>query len=554
MKMELSLMVTIRIYFIAVMMVLLLPITVIADEKVILNGKIWTGNADQPWVEAIAINNDRIVGVGSSTAISAKYSTANVIDVKGKLVLPGFIDNHVHFMDGALSLVSVNSYDTKSASEFSQVIKDYASKMPKGEWMLGGVWDHENWGGDLPHKNWVDDYTNDNPIYLLRTDGHIAFVNSKALEFAGITKETPDPDGGVIVRDKDGEPTGVLIDNAMLLVSSLYPQPNDSKIDDVFDVGIKETLENGVTQIHSMDMAVWNNLPIFKRAKADGRLKVRTNYYSHITKRHELAAMIKEDGHGDNLLRFGGIKVMVDGALGSGTAWLHEPYSDEPNNSGFPIRPMDELKIMLQESHDYGFQLAIHGIGDKANDEIFKIIDQIGANGNRPRIEHAQHLSPDAFKRFKELGVVAAAHPYHVVDDGRFAEKRLGKTRLAGTYAFKSLIDAGAMVSFGSDWFVAPIKPLLGIYAATTRRTADGKNPDGWIPNEKISVEQAVKAYTINNAYAGNQENDLGTIEVGKLADIVVISDDIFEISPKEIINSKVVMTMIGGQVLFQSE
>lgn len=552
--MELSLMVTIRIYFLTLVMNLILPITVIAGEKIILNGKIWTGNVNQPWAEAIAINNDRIVGVGSSAAISAKHLTASVIDVEGKLVLPGFIDNHVHFMDGALSLVSVNTYDTKSAEEFSEVIKNYASKMPKDEWMLGGVWDHESWEGVLPHKNWVDKYTKDNPIYLLRTDGHIAFVNSKALEFAGISKETPDPDGGVIVRDQNGEPTGVLIDNAMLLVSSLYPQPSARKIDDVFDAGIKEALENGVTQIHSMDMAVWDNLPIFKRATEDGRLQVRTYYYSHITKRHDLASMIKKEGYGDNMLRFGGIKVMVDGALGSGTAWLHEPYSDDPNNSGFPIRPMDELKIMLQESHDYGFQLAIHGIGDKANDEIFKLIEQIGASGSRPRIEHAQHLSPDAFKRFKELGVVAAAHPYHVVDDGRFAEKRLGKARLAGTYAFKSLLDAGAMVSFGSDWFVAPLKPLLGIYAATTRHTADGKNPDGWIPNEKISVEQAVKAYTINNAYGGNQEDDLGTIEVGKLADLVVISDNIFKINPEEIINSTVVMTMIGGQVLFQSE
>ncbi len=521
-------------------------------SKMIVNATVWTGNDTQPWAETIVIDGNKIIAVGDAS-LATSYNPAATIDAGGKLILPGFIDNHAHFMDGSASLLAVQTITATSPEQFSQLIADYAKTMPAGEWMLGGIWDHQAWGGILPHKDWVDEATANNPLMLYRTDGHTAFANSKALELAGITKETIDPEGGVIVRDDDGEPTGVLLDNAMYLVSKLYPPPTDAQIDFTFDTGIEHALENGVTQIHSISMNIWDNLPIFKRAYEEDRLKVRTYYISHISKRHELAEMIERDGKGDNWLRFGGVKVMVDGALGSGTAWFHEPFSDEPDNSGFPIYPMDELQNMLKESHDYGFQLAIHGIGDKANDEILRIVEEIGAKDNRARIEHAQHLSPDAFQKFADLGVTAAAHPYHVYDDGRFAEGRLGKERLAGTYAFKSLFDAGATVSFGSDWFVAPLKPLLGIYVATTRHTADGANPDGWIPEQKITVEQAVKAYTINNAWVGHQENILGTVEVGKLADLVMISENIFEIPPSDIKDSRVLMTIIDGEVAYTS-
>lgn len=529
----------------------IMPFSSLADQKIITNGKVWTGNDNQKWATTVLIKENRIHAVGNENIIT-QNPDAEIIDVGGKLVLPGFIDNHTHFMDGANSLVSVQTINATSEEEFTNIIKEYAATMPKDEWMLGGIWDHEAWGGTLPHKNWVDDATQDNPLMLYRTDGHIAFANSRALKLAGVDKNTPDPEGGIIVRDNDGEPTGVLIDNAMYLVSKFYPAPTEEKIDNMFDVGMEEALKNGVTQVHSIDMAVWDNLSIYQRAEAENRLKIRTYYVTHISKRHELAEFIKKNGKGNNFLRFGAVKVMVDGALGSGTAWFHEPFTDEPDNSGFPIWPMEELKVMLKESHDYDFQLVIHGIGDKANDEILNIVEEIGASGHRARIEHAQHLSPTSFNRFKELGVIAAVHPYHVYDDGRFAEKRIGAERLKGTYAFKSLLDSGAMVSFGSDWFVAPLKPLLGIYVATTRHTADGKNPNGWIPQEKISVTDAVKAYTINNAYAGNQENDLGTIEVGKLADMVVLSDNIFEIEPENIKDTKVIMTIIDGQIAYQ--
>jgi len=251
-------------------------------------------------------------------------------------------------------------------------------------------------------------------------------------------------------------------------------------------------------------------------------------------------------------LRFGGVKELVDGSLGSTTAWFYKPYTDQPETNGFPLMKMAELKASLKEAHDYGLQLAIHGIGDQANDELLKLFEEIDVKGHRARIEHAQHLSVNAIKRFEALGVVPSMHPYHAIDDGRWAEKRIGKDRLRGTYAFKSLFDANAKVSFGSDWSVAPLNPISGIYAAVTRRTLDGKNPKGWVPEQKISVEQAVKAYTINNAWAGLQEKDLGTIEVGKLADLVILSDNIFTIAEEEIIDVEVVLTMIGGQVFYR--
>tara|TARA_R110002096_G_scaffold426421_1_gene636219 strand:- start:111389 stop:113074 length:1686 start_codon:yes stop_codon:yes gene_type:complete len=516
--------------------------------KIITNAKIWTGNDAQPWAEVVVVKDERIVAVGGAE-LEGLHAGAEKIDAGGNLMLPGFIDNHTHFMDGSASLLGIRTQSTKSSQEFIDTVRDYAATSPEGEWIVGGLWDHEAWEGNLPHKDWIDQYTQDKPLFLLRTDGHMAIANSVVLEIAGITKDTPDPEGGTIVRDEDGEPTGVLKDNAMNAVWAVIPELSEEQADRTFDTGIQEALENGVTQVHNMSS--WANIEIFERAKEQGRLKIRAYYFPHISNRHKLAEKIKNEGKGDNWLRFGGVKELVDGSLGSTTAWFYEPYTDEPDTNGFPLMQMDVLKTSLEEAHAYGLQLAIHGIGDQTNDEILKLFEEIGAKGHRPRIEHAQHLTPDAINKFAELGVVPSVQPYHAIDDGRWAEKRIGADRLAGTYPFKSLFDAGATVTFGSDWSVAPLEPLSGIYAAVTRRTLDGKNPDGWVPEQKITVEQAVKAYTINNAWAGNQENDAGTIEAGKLADLVVVSDNIFEIDPNDIIKTKVLMTIIGGDLKY---
>lgn len=520
------------------------------SSRMIVNAKVWTGNDQQPWADVIVINDNKIIAVGGSE-LASQYDAADIVDLNGKLVLPGFIDNHTHFMDGSASLLGIKTQGTQSSQEFINVVRDYAATSPDGEWIVGGLWDHEAWEGNLPEKDWIDEYTENKPLFLLRTDGHMALANSVVLELAGVTKETPDPEGGTIVRDENGEPTGVLKDNAMNFVWAVIPALSEEQADRTFDAGIQEALENGVTQVHNMSS--WDNIEIFKRAKADGRLKIRAYYFPHISNRHKLAEMIERDGKGDNWLRFGGVKELADGSLGSTTAWFYEPYTDEPDTNGFPLMQMDALKQSIKEAHDYGFQLAVHGIGDQTNDEILKIFEEVGVSGHRARIEHAQHLTPAAIQKFAALGVIPSMQPYHAIDDGRWAEKRIGKERLMGTYAFKSLLDAGATLTFGSDWSVAPLEPLSGIYAAVTRRTLDGLNPDGWVPEEKITVEQAVKAYTINNAWAGNQEDILGTIEVGKLADLVVISDNIFEINPEMIKDTHVVMTIIDGKVVYST-
>lgn len=518
-------------------------------DKIITNAKVWTGNEAQAWAEVIVIKDDRIIAVGGSE-LKSQYSGAEVIDADGQLVLPGFIDNHTHFMDGAATLLSIKTFGSTSKEDFSGRIRDYVKDLPKGEWITGGSWDHELWGGELPHKDWIDEFTGDNPVFLLRTDMHMAIANSATMKIAGVDKDTPDVEGGLIVRDENGEPTGVFKDNAMNYIWEVFPELTTEQAKRTFDAGVQEALENGVTQVHSM--GGFSSLNYFKQAKEEGRLKIRAYYLPHISYRHQLAELIEKEGKGDNWLRLGGVKELVDGSLGSTTAWFYEPYTDEPDTNGFPLMQMDELKKSLEEAHAYGFQLAIHGIGDQTNDEILRLFEEIGAAGHRPRIEHAQHLTPSAIQKFVELGAIASVQPYHAIDDGRWAEKRIGKERLADTYPFGSLVKAGAMMTFGSDWSVAPLVPLGGIYAAVTRRTTDGANPDGWVPAERISVADAVKSYTYNNAWAGNQENDLGTIEVGKLADLVILSDNIFEIAPEKIIDSKVMMTIIGGKVQYK--
>ncbi len=526
------------------------PPAIWASECIIVNANAWTGNPAQPWASTIVIEDTRIAAVGDA-GLAARYPSHEIIDAAGKLVLPGFIDNHTHFMDGSASLVSIETQSATSKKQFVKTVKAFAAGLPAGEWITGGLWDHEAWGGELPHRRWIDVHTAENPLYLLRTDGHMAIANSRVLALAGITKDTPNPEGGLIVRDKHGEATGVLKDNAMNLVLAVMPPLSAAQTERMFDAGIAEALRNGVTQVHNMSN--WDNIAIFERAKAEGRLKIRTYYFPHISNRHKLAERIARQGKGDDWLRFGGVKELVDGSLGSTTAWFYEPYTDQPDTSGFALMSMPALKKSLQEAHAYGLQLAIHGIGDQTNDQILKLFAELDVSGHRARIEHAQHLSADAIARFAELGVVPSMHPYHAIDDGRWAEKRIGAQRLAGTYAFKSLFDADARVSFGSDWSVAPLKPLSGIYAAVTRRTLDGKNPGGWVPKQKISVQQAVTAYTVNNAWAGLQEEDLGTLEAGKLADMVMLSDNIFTIAPERIINTQVLLTMVGGEVMYRS-
>ncbi len=517
-------------------------------DTVYLNARVWTGTGGR-FREAIAVQGEKILAVGSAEEIKAVTSgNTKLVDLGGQLVVPGFIDNHTHFILSALAMQRTNLRDAASPEEFSRRIAEQARAHP-GEWIIEGNWDHELWGGALPTRQWVDVATKDTPVFVLRLDRHMGLANSAALRLAGIDEKTVVPEGGEIIRDENGQITGLLKDKAMGLVESLIPPPTEAQVDAAIDAATELALSKGVTQIH--DMGEWGHLQAFQRARTRGALRLRVYEFSLIEHTQELADYIAANGTGDDWLRWGGVKGFVDGSLGSTTGWFNEPYDDAPQTSGLTKVDPDLLASQIAAADALGLQVTVHAIGDRANNWLLDTYANVfAANGPRDRrfrIEHAQHLTPQAIPRFAELGVIPSMQPYHAIDDGRWAEKRIGPERIKTTYAFKSLLDAKASLTFGSDWSVAPIDTMIGIYAAVTRRTIDGLNPDGWVPEQKISVEDALRAYTHNNAYAGFQEDRLGTITPGFLADFVVLSDDIFTINPPDLATVKVQRTVIGG-------
>ncbi|GBC83035.1 N-substituted formamide deformylase [bacterium HR10] len=548
-------------------MMLLLSILTMANggrlkaeaDLVILGAKIWTGNPRQPYAEALAIGGERILAVGASADVRTMIGPkTQVLELKGRLVLPGFIDNHTHFVNGGFQLLSVDLRDARDPQEFARRIAERAKALPPGRWITGGNWDHELWpGAPLPRKEWIDPYTPNTPVFVTRLDGHMGLANSLALRQAGITRETPDPPGGTIARDpQTGEPTGILKDAAMSLVYRVIPEPSDHEYDEALRAALREAARFGVTSIQ--DITEWAHWPVYRRARERGELTVRVYARTPITEWERQRDLVAREGAGDAWLRLGGFKGFVDGSLGSTTALFFEPYTDAPHTNGLLHNQMFPEGIMKQRiaaADRAGFQCSIHAIGDKANALVLDIFEEVirenGPRDRRFRIEHAQHLRPQDIPRMARLGVIASMQPYHAIDDGRWAEKRIGRERCKTTYAFRSLLDAGVRVTFGSDWTVAPLNPLLGIYAAVTRRTLDGKNPNGWFPEQKISMEEAVRAYTVSGAYAEFAEHLKGSLEVGKLADLVVLSRDIFTIPPDEIPQVEVLLTIVGGKIVY---
>ena len=530
-----------------------------AAELALINGRIWTGNKSQPWAEGLASRGERIIATGSNSDIK-KLADAKtrVIDLEGKLALPGFIDDHTHFLIGGFHLLSVELRDAGTPEEFGSRIKGYASKLPAGRWITGGDWDHERWpGGPLPTKELIDRYTQNNPVFVTRLDGHMGLANSVALRMAGVTKDTKDPPGGTIVRDaRTGEPTGILKDDAQGLIYRVIPETSDAEREEALKASLTEAARFGVTSIQ--DITPWQDYETYRRFRDSGRLTVRVYARTPMSQWKRQAEIVARQGTGDDWLRLGGLKAFMDGSLGSTTALFFEPFSDAPNTSGLMVDdniPEGKLKQNIKSADKAGLQCSIHAIGDKANNILLNYFEEVakenGARDRRFRIEHAQHLLPADISRFSKLGVIASMQPYHAIDDGRWAEKRIGPRRIKTTYAFRSLLDSGATLVFGSDWFVAPLSPILGIHAAVTRQTIDGKNPVGWVPEQKVSVEEAVRAYTSSCAYAEFAEKNKGTLEVGKLADVVVLSQDIFRINPDEIQKTGVVYTIVGSRVVY---
>ncbi len=526
-------------------------------DLVLFGGRVWTGpgaatGSDEP--TAIAVRAGRIVAVASDEIVVQHVGPdTRRIDLMGRRVVPGFIDNHTHFIDGGFTLASVQLRDASTQGEFARRIGAFAANRRR-EWITGGTWDHEAWGGELPDRAWIDSLTAETPVFVSRLDGHMALANTRALALAGVTRETPDPPGGTVVRDGNGRPTGVLKDAAMGLVSRVIPRPTESQLDRALRTAAEHAVARGVTLV--TDMGSWEGLETYRRAARRGELPLRVYAVVPMDSWERLATLVQREGRGDHRLFWGGVKAFVDGSLGSTTAWFYRPYDDAPETAGLTVTDTAKLRDAIRRADAAGLHVIVHAIGDRANDWLLDAFAQAAAaNGPRDRrfrIEHAQHLGTSAIERFGADGVIPSMQPYHAIDDGRWAEKRIGPRRIQTTYAFRDLLDHGARLTFGSDWTVAPIDPLLGMYAAVTRRTIDGATPNGWVPAQKISVVEALTAYTATNAYASFLDRELGTLKPGKYADLVVLSDDIFAIDPVEMERVSVVLTIVEGRVVFQ--
>lgn len=532
----------------------------LAPELILLNAAVRTLDPAQPQAEALAVYGNRIAALGRTAELRALAGPkTRVIDAGGRSVLPGFNDAHVHWLSGGFALTNVDLRDAATPAEFTRRIAEFAKTLPKGRWILGGDWDHEKFpGATLPTRQWIDAVTPDHPVFVSRTDGHMALANSLALRLAKITRDTPDVPGGVIVRDAEGEPTGILKDAAMGLVEAVIPPRSWEEKLAAARAATEHAARLGVTSVQ--DMSADEDVGLYQWLLERGELKTRIYAVRSILSWETLAKTGVRAAFGSPWLRIGGLKGFADGSLGSSTALFFEPYADAPNTRGLLFDQMLPEGAMLRrvEAADRaGLHVMIHAIGDEANFRILELFRQVaeknGPRDRRFRIEHAQHLRPADIPRFAQQRVIASMQPYHAADDGRWCDKRIGPARSRYTYAFRSLLDAGATLAFGSDWTVAPLNPMEGLKAAVTRQTLDGKHPNGWVPEEKITLEEALRAYTVGSACAEFQEHLKGTLTPGKLADLVLLDRDIFRADPAELDRVKVWLTVVDGKIVWES-
>lgn len=536
--------------------------TPIIADLVITNGRLFSSLLVGVHAEALAVVGDRIAFIGTDNDVREWIGKqTQVINARGNTVLPGFIDSHVHFNTGGLGLSGIQLRDAATPDEFVQRITGFARQLPQSEWICGGRWNHELWtGSPLPSIEWIDGSTPYNPVLISRYDGHICLANSVALKLAGITRETISPPGGLIEKDAFGEPTGILKDEAIALVQKIVPEPSEEQLTRGIKAALNEARRFGITGIH--DNAGVVEFSIYQKLYERDELTCRVYCMMPMRNWKFLVDTGVQAHSGNNWIRTGALKGFADGSLGSSTALFFEPYADNPLNSGLPGRqmlPEGNMQKTIMEADRAGWQICIHAIGDRANSMVLDLYEAAfktnggSAEKRRFRIEHAQHLRIEDIHRFASLGIVASMQPYHLFDDGSWAEKRIGSDRCRTTYAFRSLLNNGVRLAFGSDWPVVSLNPLLGIHAAITRQTSDNKHPDGWFSEEKMTLEQAVTAYTSGSAYAEFAENEKGSLTVGKLADIVVLDMDIFNVSPDRLKEARVLSTIVGGKVVYQS-
>ncbi|MEY2411778.1 MAG: hypothetical protein QOD84_384 [Acidobacteriaceae bacterium] len=543
-----------------------------AADLIITHAKVWTVDKSHPQAEAVAVLGDRIVAAGSSAEVELwRGPQTHVIDAGGKLLLPGFNDSHVHFVSGGAQLDAVQLNDVTSPEEFARRIAERAKKTPKGEWIVNGNWDETKWNpSKLPTKELIDAVSPDNPVFVSRYDGHSGLANSAALKAAGITAESPNPEGGEIVRDSQGNPTGVLKDSAQGVLP-IPPLSHEQRLHAV-QRALEHAASMGVTSVQNMNPD-YADIAVYSELLEKGKLTARIYAAPLITQVDDQARMAIRHAFGGPFLRIGAVKAYADGSLGSRTAYFFEPFSDlqgansggktpksDPSDHGLLSDEMHPLSLMrdrMLTADASGIQICTHAIGDQAISTILDFYSEItkahGEWDRRFRIEHAQHMAAKDFGRFATLHVIASVQPYHAIDDGRWAEARIGHDRASRTYAFRTFLNNGVRLAFGTDWEVAPLNPMLTLYAAVTRATLDDKNPQGWFPEQKLTVAEAVEAYTMGSAYAEFQEKEKGSITTGKLADMVLVSADIFSIDPAKIREAKVLQTIVGGKVVWDS-
>jgi hypothetical protein len=526
-------------------------------DVVIVNARVHTVDRARPAAEAVAICGDTIARVGSNADVRGLAGPrTRVIDAGGRLLLPGFNDAHVHLISGAAEIVGVDLRPSKDETDLARRLGDFAARLPGGRWITGGYWDHEAWPGkSLPTRAQIDAVTPDHPVFVQRLDGHMALVNTLALKLAAVTKETQAPEGGAIVRDASGEPSGVFKDNAMDLISRVIPPDTPEETLEKASAALKLAASLGVTTLQDMT-ASGAELRAYQTLRDRGELTARI--YS--IQNHGISGLKDAGvttGFGDDWLRVGGIKLFADGSMGAGTAAFFDPYADEPGTSGLLLQSPEQLEKAVFDADQAGFQLIVHAIGDRANTIVLDILERLaarrGARDRRARIEHAQVVRRQDKPRFKALGVIASIQPSHCIDDMRWAEARIGRERSAISYNFKSFVDAGARIAFGTDWYVEPLNPMLGLYAAVTRQFPDGTPERGWFPEERITMGQAVEFYTLGSAYAEFADRRKGTITEGKLADLVLLSRDIFRIPSGEILDTRPIFTMVGGRIVYEA-
>lgn len=540
------------------------PLPPLAPADLILTGgKVWAGKG-LPEASALAVRGGTIAAVGpDSDVLRWKGPATRVIDLKGRRVVPGFNDAHLHFASGGFGLLSLDLRHAKDeadmAARVAAFVASSAASLPPGRWITGGRWDHESWAKKaLPTRASLDPGTPRNPVFVSRVDGHQGLANSLALKAAGVTRNTPDPAGGTIVRGPDGEPTGILKDNAMDLVTKVIPLPSHEEMLAAVRAAMKEAARLGVTSVQD------NSPPAALRAYRDllraGELTVRINAWQGSHSLGPLQAAGIVGGIGDDWLRIGPVKLFADGSMGSGTAAFFAPYADDPSTSGLLVSGDTALKGLIRLVDAAGFQVAVHAIGDRANALVLDALEEIekstSRSAARPRIEHAQVIRAADLPRYRALGVVASIQPSHCISDMRWAEKRIGPVRIHDAYRFRSLLDAGIPVAFGTDWSVEPLDPRIGIYAAVTREFPEGGPKGGWHPEEKLTIEEALDLYTRGSAYAELMEGRKGTLEAGKLADLVVFGADLLAMAktdPRSILTAPVEMTVVGGRIVFEA-